>query len=69
MVADGLTKAVEEFFAHLNPTAALKQAGRGFCYQEATGVGQKMKAIALLSQRRWLRQRQRRTPDWICDKC
>lgn len=27
MVADGLTKAIEEFFTHPNPTAALKQAG------------------------------------------
>ncbi|HEY9799439.1 MAG TPA: hypothetical protein V6D25_03695 [Leptolyngbyaceae cyanobacterium] len=27
MVADGLKKAIEEFFAHPNPTAALKQAG------------------------------------------
>ncbi|BAY41850.1 hypothetical protein NIES2111_62460 (plasmid) [Nostoc sp. NIES-2111] len=27
VVADGLTKAVEEFFAHPNPTAALRQAG------------------------------------------
>jgi hypothetical protein len=26
-VAAGLTKAIEEFFAHPNPTAALKQAG------------------------------------------
>lgn len=27
IVADGLTKAVEEFFAHPNPTAALREAG------------------------------------------
>ncbi|QFS51882.1 hypothetical protein [Nostoc sphaeroides] len=27
MIADGLTKAIEEFFAHPNPTAALKKAG------------------------------------------
>ncbi|MBD2247962.1 hypothetical protein [Nostoc sp. FACHB-888] len=27
IVADGLTKAIEEFFAHPDPTAALKQAG------------------------------------------
>ncbi|MHC5596051.1 MAG: hypothetical protein ACYTXC_08865 [Nostoc sp.] len=27
IVADGLTKAIEEFFAHPNPTAALKKAG------------------------------------------
>jgi hypothetical protein len=27
VVASGLTKAIEEFFAHPNPTAALKQAG------------------------------------------
>ncbi|MBD2534389.1 hypothetical protein H6G97_34705 [Nostoc flagelliforme FACHB-838] len=27
IVADGLTKAIEEFFAHPNPTAALRQAG------------------------------------------
>lgn len=26
-IADGLTKAIEEFFAHPNPTAALRQAG------------------------------------------
>lgn len=27
VIADGLTKAVEEFFAHPNPTAALRQTG------------------------------------------
>ncbi|MBD2535472.1 hypothetical protein H6G97_41195 [Nostoc flagelliforme FACHB-838] len=27
IVADGLTKAIEEFFAHPNPTAALRIAG------------------------------------------
>lgn len=27
VVADGLTRAIEEFFAHPNPTAALRQAG------------------------------------------
>ncbi|MFN6464545.1 MAG: hypothetical protein RMZ41_022390 [Nostoc sp. DedVER02] len=27
MVASGLTKAIEEFFTHPNPTATLRQAG------------------------------------------
>jgi hypothetical protein len=27
VVADGLTKAIEEFFAHANPTAALRTVG------------------------------------------
>ncbi|MBD2249130.1 hypothetical protein H6G26_38490 [Nostoc sp. FACHB-888] len=27
IVADGLTKAIEEFFTHPNPTAALRIAG------------------------------------------
>ncbi|QFS50203.1 hypothetical protein [Nostoc sphaeroides] len=45
IVADGLTKAIEEFFAHSNPTAALQKCRR-FHYQENTGIGQKLKANA-----------------------